>query len=73
MKDKDLQKLKIRERYKGADINNAEIIPARRQADVFDDVERRVAVYVRVSTDNLRQTSSYELQKNYYEDMILRH
>ena len=73
MTDKDLQKLKIRERYKGADINNAEIIPARRQADVFDDVERRVAVYVRVSTDNLRQTSSYELQKNYYEDMILRH
>ncbi len=73
MTDRDLQKLKIRERYKGVDINNAEIIPARRQADVFDDVERRVAVYVRVSTDNLRQTSSYELQKNYYEDMILRH
>lgn len=73
MTDKELQRSKIRERYKGADINNAEIIPARKQADIFDDIERRVAVYVRVSTDNLQQTSSYELQKNYYEDMILRH
>lgn len=72
MKDKELQKTKIRERYKGSDIGNAEIIPARKQADIFDDVERRVAVYVRVSTDNLQQTSSYELQKNYYEDMIRR-
>ncbi len=73
MTDKELQRSKIRERYKGADISKAEIIPARRQADIFDDVERRVAVYVRVSTNNLQQTSSYELQKNYYEDMILRH
>lgn len=73
MKDKELQKSKIRERYKGVDIDKAEIIPARKQADIFDDVERRIAVYVRVSTDNLQQTSSYELQKNYYEDMILRH
>lgn len=73
MKDKELQKSKIRERYKGSDINNAEVIPAHKQADIFDDVERRIAVYVRVSTDNLQQTSSYELQKNYYEDMILRH
>lgn len=73
MTDKELQRSKIRERYKGADIDKAEIIPARRQVDLFDDVERRVAVYVRVSTNNIQQTSSYELQKNYYEDMILRH
>lgn len=73
MTDKELQRSKIRERYKGADIDKAEIIPARRQIDLFDDVERRVAVYVRVSTGNIQQTSSYELQKNYYEDMILRH
>lgn len=72
MKDKELQKSKIRERYKGSNIGNAEIIPARKQVDIFDDVERRIAVYVRVSTDNLQQTSSYELQKNYYEDMISR-
>ncbi len=66
MTEKELKKSKIRERYKGADISSAEIIPARKQADLFDDVEHRVAVYVRVSTNNLQQTSSYELQKNYY-------
>ena len=31
---------------------------------------RRVAAYVRVSTDNDEQTSSYELQKNYYTKYI---
>lgn len=30
-------------------------------------VIRRVAAYIRVSTDNDEQTSSYELQKNYYK------
>ena len=32
-----------------------------------------MAVYARVSTDDPRQTSSYELQKNYYTDMVSRH
>ena len=35
--------------------------------------EKRVAVYARVSTDDPRQTSSYELQKNHYTDVISRH
>ena len=61
------KKAKIRERYKGVDPDQLEIIPARRQTDVFDDeIYKRVAVYARVSTDDPRQTSSYELQKNYY-------
>ena len=29
--------------------------------------------YARVSTDDPHQTSSYELQKNYYEDYVSRH
>lgn len=70
---KTQQKEKIRERYKGIDPNILEVIPARKQADFYDDTARRVAVYVRVSTDDPRQTSSYELQKNYYEDMVHRH
>ena len=37
------------------------------------DVHQRVAVYVRVSTDNLGQETSYELQKNYYEEFVLKH
>ena len=67
-------KEKIRERYKGLSLDDAEVIPARKQRDFYDtDEHQRVAVYVRVSTDNIQQTSSYELQKNYYEDMVRRH
>lgn len=66
-------KAKIRERYKGLSTDLAEIIPARKQQDFYDDDPKRVGVYVRVSTDNIQQTSSYELQKNYYEDMVRRH
>ena len=71
--DKLQQKAKIRERYKGIDPGMLEVIPAKKQADFYDDEPRRVAVYVRVSTDDPRQTSSYELQKNYYEDMVEKH
>lgn len=70
---KEQQKEKIRERYKGVDPDILEVIPARKKPDFYDDVPRKVAVYVRVSTDDPRQTSSYELQKNYYEDMVKRH
>ena len=67
---KSEQKEKIRQRYKGMDTGGVDVIPANKSYDFYDDVHRRVAVYVRVSTDNLQQTSSYELQKNYYEDMV---
>ena len=70
---KKQQKDRIRERYKGIDPDILEVIPAKKKADFYDDAPRRVAVYVRVSTDDLRQTSSYELQKNYYEDLVKRH
>ena len=50
------------------------IYPAKKQVDFYDaDVHQRVAVYVRVSTDNLGQETSYELQKNYYEEFVLKH
>jgi len=50
------------------------IYPAKKQADFYDDeVFRRVAVYVRVSTDNIGQVTSYELQKNYYEEFVEKH
>jgi len=70
---KDQIKAKIRERYKGLSSDLADVIPARKQQDFYDEEAKRVAVYVRVSTDNIQQTSSYELQKNYYEDMVQRH
>ena len=50
---REQQKEKIRERYKGIDPDVLEVIPARKRPDFYDDVPRRVAVYVRVSTDNI--------------------
>lgn len=49
-------------------------IPAKKPIDYYDnDVPQRVAIYVRVSTDDIRQTTSYELQKIYYEDFVRSH
>lgn len=74
MINKEIQKEKIRQRYKGIDSDELDIIPAIPEKNIFsNDTEVRVAVYVRVSTDDLSQTSSFELQKNHYEDMIKRH
>ena len=67
------QKRKIRERYKGVDPDSLDFIPAKPKIDIYQtEIDQRVAVYARVSTDDPRQTSSYELQKNYYEDMVQR-
>ena len=68
------QKEKIRERYKGIDTDQLDVIPALPQDSFYEDKrEKRVAVYARVSTDDPRQTSSYELQKNHYQDVVTRH
>lgn len=57
-----------------ADPENYEFIPAKKPIDYYDnDIRQRVAVYARVSTDNVQQTSSYELQKKYYEDFVVHH
>ena len=37
------------------------------------DEYQRVAVYVRVSTDDVNQTTSFELQRKYYEDFVRQH
>lgn len=56
------------------DPENYEFIPAKKPIDYYDnDMRQRVAVYARVSTDNVQQTSSYELQKKYYEDFVVHH
>lgn len=67
------KKVKIRERYKGISIDNLDVIPAIPPEDFYDETKiKRVGVYARVSTDDPRQTSSYELQKNHYHDMVNR-
>ena len=70
-RDNDLAKQKIRERYKGVSEDVLDVIPAAPQEDFYkSEVHKRVAVYARVSTDDPNQTSSYELQKNHYEDLV---
>lgn len=65
---------KIRERAKGYRSDDIQIIPAKPIADIHsDDASLRVCAYCRVSTDNAEQTTSYELQRNYYRDFILKH
>lgn len=68
------QKRRIRARYKGVGSENIEVIPCIEQVSFYEDkAHKRVAVYARVSTDSVNQTSSYELQKNYYEESVSRH
>lgn len=74
-KERERQKEKVRKRIQVViDEENYRYIPAKKQVDYYDnEVHQRVAVYVRVSTDDVRQTTSYELQKKYYEDFVVRH
>lgn len=70
----ELRKAKIRERYKGNDSAEVDIIPALPQPKLFDvNNQQRVAAYARVSTIDVNQTTSYELQKNHYTDLINKH
>lgn len=69
------RKERIRQRVRvQIDEYNYEYFPERKEPDYYsNEVAQRVAVYVRVSTDDVRQTSSYELQKKYYEEFVVCH
>ena len=73
----DKEELKERTRRRmhvNVDPNNYEFIPEKKRADYYDnDSEQLVGIYVRVSTDDVRQTTSFELQKKYYEDFVVKH
>jgi len=77
MKRKSTEEAKERVRKRiriEVDTDNYEHFPAKKQVDYYDnDVSQRVAIYVRVSTDDVRQTTSFELQKKYYEEYVVRH
>lgn len=56
------------------DPENYIYFPEKKQIDYHDeDLNLRIAIYVRVSTDDPMQTTSYELQKKYYEDFVVKH
>ena len=73
--EKERAKAKQRKRiHVEIDPDNYDYIPEAKQTSYYDnDVPQRVAIYVRVSTDDVRQTTSFELQKRYYEDFVVKH
>lgn len=74
IESRDEQKERIRKKYKGINADELDVILAKPPDSLYEESkERRVAVYARVSTGDPRQTSSYELQKNHYLDVVDRH
>lgn len=72
---REQEKAKTRRRMNAqVDLENYEYIPAEKETDYYDtDTHQRGGIYVRVSTDDVRQTTSFELQKKYYEDFVSKH
>ena len=70
------RKKRIRERIQiKMEQENYEFFPGEDEPDFRDlqDQPKRVAVYVRVSTDDEKQTTSFELQRKYYEEFVVKH
>ena len=69
------QKERVRRRVNvQMDPDQFEHFPASISTDHYkSDEHQRVAVYARVSTDDPSQTSSFELQKKYYEEFVAQH
>ena len=68
----DYTKDSIRESYgKERDLSKVTVIPATQApAPLSSHKKQKVAVYCRVSTDGISQTTSFELQKNYYFNYV---
>ena len=66
------EKEKVRKRVRvSVDPENYEYYAEKKPVDFYDtDVAQSVGIYVRVSTDDIRQTTSYELQQKYYESYV---
>ena len=73
----DAAKKRVRDRIKHGclDPENYQYFPATVKATDFYDEEvvQDVGIYVRVSTNDIRQTTSYELQQKYYEEYVRKH
>lgn len=65
-------KQKIRDKVaSGFKSDEIEVIEAKKIENIYDSKSTlRVAAYCRVSTDNIEQTTSYELQKQHYMEYI---
>ena len=72
MKKNEDKKERVRQRVRvRMEEGTYETFPETIHTDSYQsDIFQRVAIYVRVSTDDLSQTTSFELQKKYYEDFV---
>ena len=69
------QRERVRKRIrKASDPDSYNYTPAKENNDYAKtDEYQRIAIYARVSTLSSQQTSSYELQQKYYEDLVRRY
>ena len=72
---KEQRRERVRQRVKlQFDEDKYEYYPGVEPPDYYNnDVRQLVAIYVRVSTDDPRQTTSFEIQRQYYEEFVSRH
>lgn len=72
---KEQRRERVRQRVKlQFDEDKYEYYPGVEPPDYYNnDVRQLVAIYVRVSTDDPRQTTSFEIQRQYYEEFGTRH
>ena len=72
---REAEKISVKNRYNASfDRAKHEYRPETIRMDSFrEDDFQRVAVYARVSTDDASQTTSFELQKRYYEKLVRQH
>ena len=75
MRTYEEERERVRQRaHVKVDETKYEYYPETEHTETYDNnAYQRVGVYVRVSTDEIHQSLSYELQKRYYEDFVIRH
>ena len=68
------QRDEIRHKYQQSDNSEKIFIPAKPKTNPFEKTgTQRVCAYCRVSTDNIEQLTSFELQQAYYRDVAEHH
>ena len=71
MSSREEERQKIKDKYRQLNAEDLIYIPARKPMEITaDSPKKRVCAYCRVSTDDPAQTTSYELQKEHYEEEI---
>lgn len=70
----DERRDRVRQRYQQDDTTDKVFIPAKAKRDLYEPgTILRACAYCRVSTDNVEQLSSFELQQAHYRDVAESH